>query len=717
MRELFSAAVRSHTRLIVPSLIALALASCGGGGGGGGGGGSTSCPGGFLTCTGSGTDGGTTTQAPVLALSLVDAGSGVTSSTLAVDKPLVVKAVLKTSTGVPLPNQVVNFSTDGLLGNFEPPAGSALTDENGGATIILKAASITAAGAGYVRANTAVTTRAGSSGPQVAEFTNATAEALIAYQVSLGVMSLSGMAANSSTLSAYGSTSVSVRVFFNGVLTTTPLTVNFSSGCDSNGKASITKSVATINGVATATYTDKGCAGSDIITASLQGTSAQTTIAVAAPRASNIGYVSASPSSMALAGTGGAGLSSSSVVTFKVVDSTNNPVASKAVRFDLSTRVGGIKLNNQASGPVQATSDGSGLVSVTVSAGSVPTPVWVTATLVDDPTIVTQSTNLTISTGRPTQDRFSLSIETFNIEGWNPDGTTTRANVYAFDRLGNPVADGTVINFISEGAGIQPSCVTAAGSCSVTVTSGEFRPRADSEPSTFAVKAGRVTILAYAQGEESFDDLNQNNIYDAGEVFRDLGDAFVDNTEDKVWTSGEREIQFSALNTSACPAYPSDGRYSNAPYKAGTCDGVWGNAHVRRNIVMVLSSHVIGTVTPSTFTIIPKANPTAVPPVAPVCSASFTFRMSDINNNPLPAGAALTAISGVTYKNDTGDTVKATVSFPPGSDTVSNTNAPGGTFHTVLVEGSKCATDMAGSIGITVTSPSGDASGATLTIN
>lgn len=701
MREIFSAAVRSHVRLIAPSLIALALVSCGGGGGGSSG--STSCPGGFLTCSGTGTDSGSTTQTPKVTLTLVDAGTGAATNNLTSGKPLTVRALLVSPTGVPLANRVVTFTTDGSLAVFDPTSGTRLTDANGLATINLLAADLASSGAAQVTATVDV------DGTSVTQ--------KIAYAVSPGSVTLSNLTANSSALSAYGSTSVSVQVFFNGVLTTTPLTVNFSSGCDSNGKASITKSVATINGVATATYTDKGCAGSDIITASLQGTSAQTTIAVAAPRASNIGYVSASPSSMALAGTGGAGLSSSSVVTFKVVDSTNNPVASKAVSFDLSTRVGGIKLNNQTSGPVQATSDGSGLVSVTVSAGSVPTPVWVTATLVDDPTIVTQSTNLTISTGRPTQDRFSLSIGTFNIEGWNRDGTTTRANVYAFDRLGNPVADGTVINFISEGAGIQPSCTTAAGSCSVTVTSGEFRPRVDSEPSTFAVKAGRVTILAYAQGEESFDDLNQNNIYDAGEVFRDLGDAFVDNTENKVWASGEREIQFSALNTSACPAYPSDGRYSNAPYKAGTCDGVWGNAHVRRNIVMVLSSHVIGTVTPSTFTITPKANPTAVPPVAPVCSASFTFRMSDINNNPLPAGAALTAISGVTYKNDTGDTVKATVSFPPGSDTVSNTNAPGGTFHTVLIEGSKCATDMTGSIGITVTSPSGDASSANLTIN
>ncbi|WP_347250702.1 hypothetical protein [Zoogloea sp.] len=690
MRDLISAAVRSHARIIGSSLIALALVSCGGGGGGGG---STSCPGGFLTCSGSGTD--SAKQTPKITMTLVDAGTGVATNNLTSGRPLTVRALLVSATGVPLANRVVTFTTNSALAVFEPTSGTRLTDANGLTSITLLAADLAASGAAEVTATVDV------------DGTSATQK--IAYSVSPGSVTLSNLAANTSSLSAYGSTSVSVQVFFNGALTTTPLTVNFSSGCDSNGKASITNSVATVNGIATATYTDKGCAGSDIITASVQGTSAQTTINVAAPRASNIGYVSANPSTMALAGTGGAGLSSSSVVTFKVVDSTNNPVASKAVSFDLSTRVGGIKLNNQSSGTVQATSDASGLVSVTVSAGSVPTPVWVIASLVEDPTIVTQSTNLTISTGRPTQDRFSLAIGTFNIEGWNRDGTTTSATVHAFDRLGNPVADGTVINFISEGAGIQPSCVTASGACSVTITSGEFRPRADSEPSAFAVTAGRVSILAYAQGEESFDDLNQNNLYDSGEVFRDLGDAFVDNTENQVWGSGEREIQFSAANASACPAYPTDGRYSNAPYKAGTCDGVWGNAHVRRTQVVVLSSHIVGTVSPSVFTF-----PTSAPQV---CSASFTFRMPDVNNNPLPAGAALTATSNVTYTNDTGETVKATVSFPPGSNTVSNTNAPGGTFHTVVVEGSKCTSRLTGSIGVTVTSPSGSVSGFNLSIN
>ena len=91
--------------------------------------------------------------------------------------------------------------------------------------------------------------------------------------------------------------------------------------------------------------------------------------------------------------------------------------------------------------------------------------------------------------------------------------------------------------------------------------------------------------------------------------------------------------------------------------------------------------------------------------------------MPDANNNPMPAGAALTATSNVTYINDTGETVKATVSFPPGSNTVSNTNAPGGTFHTVVVEGSKCTSRLTGSIGVTVTSPSGSVSGFNLSIN
>ncbi|MBS0347770.1 MAG: hypothetical protein JSR69_15080 [Proteobacteria bacterium] len=603
---------------------------------------------------------------------------------------MTVKVLVKDANGAVVPNAVVSFTTDATLGVFDPASGTALTNSSGIASINLQAASLASSGAAEVTAS--------------ASFSGKSVSQTIGYAVSPGTVTLTNLAANTTSLSAYGSTSVSVQVLVNGAPATSAQTVSFSSACDTAGKASISHSVSSVNGVATATYTDKGCAGTDAITASVQGTSSSISLQVAAPQASNVSFVSSSPASIVLAGTGGAGLSSDSIVTFKLVDSTNSPIAGKAVNFDLSTRVGGIKLNGQSSGVVQGTTGADGTVSVTVTAGTVPTPVWVTAVLAENSAIKSQSPNLTISTGRPTQDRFSLAVETFNIEGWRRDGTSTKATVYAFDRLGNPVPDGTVINFISEGAGIGASCTTVAASCSSTFTSGEYRPRNDSEPSA-SVTNGRVTILAYAMGEESFDDGNANNIYDAGEAFRDLGNAFVDNNENRTREAGESEIAFGKSGT--CPAYPADGRYANAPYSAGTCDGVWGQAHVRRVNLVILSSHVIGTVAPSTFTM----------PALPTCTGSFTFRLSDENNNPLPAGATLSMDSAVTYRNDSGDTVKASVAVSSTSATVSNTSAAGGTFHSFTVEGTKCQTKPTGTVTLTVTSPSGNASSRTITIN
>lgn len=682
----------SQGRFFALSVIALAVAGCGGGGGGSSG--SAACPGGFLTCSSGGS--GSTTTDGTITLSLTDATSGASSNTLSAGKPLTVKALVKDANGAVVPNAVVTFTTDSALGVFDPASGSALSNSSGVASVNLQAASLASSGAATLTVTASV---GGKSLTQT-----------VGYAVSPGTVALSNLAANSTSLSAYGSTSVSVQVLVNGAPATSSQTVTFSSACDTAGKASITRSVSSVNGVATATYTDKGCAGTDAVTASVQGASSSISLQVAAPQASNVSFVSSSPSSIVLAGTGGAGLSSDSIVTFKLVDSTNSPIAGKAVNFDLSTRVGGIKLNGQSSGTVQGTTKADGTVSVTVTAGTVPTPVWVTAVLADNPAIKSQSPNLTISTGRPTQDRFSLSIETYNIEGWLHDGPTSAVTIHAFDRMGNPVPDGTVVNFVSEGGGIQPSCTTTSGACSVTFTSGEYRPRADSEPSVNGVTKGRVTVLAYASGEESFDDLNGNNIWDSGEPYRKLGDAFVDNNENGSWESNEAFIPFGYLG--ACPSAPPDDRYRSAPSKAGTChagDSSLGlapgiqAAHVRRTGVIVLSSYKIGTVFPSTFTM-------------PGCTGSFYFQLSDENNNPMPATATLSLDSAVTYKNDTGETVKASVSVSSGSASVPNTSAAGGTFHTFTVEGSKCQTKPAGTITLTVTSPSGDASSQLITI-
>lgn len=687
MRNFIAQGLIARIRFAFLMMLALAVAGCGGGGGGSS---STDCPTQYSTScgtTGGGsTGGGTTTTTGTVVVTLLDATAAtrVEKHTLTSGQPLIVEALVKTAAGVAVPNAVVTFTTDANYGTFEPSSGTALTNSNGVATATLVASSLASSGAGTITATASV------GGSVISDDD--------AYSVTPGVITLSELTVTTNSIGAYGSTSVYADVFVNGVKATSTQTVNFSSGCASSapvGKAEISSSVASVNGRVTATYTDKGCASADTITATIAGVTKTAVITVAAPRASNISYVSATPATIYIKGTSGAGKLTDSVVKFKVVDSSSNPVAGKLVSFSLSTTVGGITLNDTT-----ATSDAAGVASVTVSAGTVPTPLWVNATLVDDPTIVSQSPDLSIVTGLPTQDRFSLSLGTFNIEGWRRDGTETTASILAADRLGNPVPDGTAVVFISEGAVVNSPCTTTSGECSVKVRSGEFRPRLDSEPSSYGVSKGRVTILAYATGEEGFDDTNGDNDW-AGESFRDLGSPFVDNNENGVWDAAEQFITFDPSATGVCSA-PPDGRYYNALSKAGTCNGSWGTNYARRSLVLVLSSHQIGTVQHSDF------------PMG-TCSKTFTFRLADENNNPMPAGATLALSSNLPYTNSTGS-AKASATLTPGSASVPNTAAPGGTYHSFTVEGADCVTYPKGSVSLSVTSPSGASSSWGITI-
>ena len=234
-------------------------------------------------------------------------------------------------------------------------------------------------------------------------------------------------------------------------------------------------------------------------------------------------------------------------MTFKVVDIALAGLANQTVTFGLTTSAtstGGITLDGAPiaiGGTISRQTGADGTVAITVQSGTLPTSVWVTASL---GTLTTQSNQLVISTGRPAQDSFSLSATTLNIDGGNVDGVETTLTVRAADRMANIVADGTTINFIAEGAQIrgQPSVGTGGtgrpsppvprsmGTCSVTLVSAEYRPRNDSEPSGLAT-ANRVTVTAYTLGEESFVDANGNNVWDSGETWDDLGDVFVDNNE------------------------------------------------------------------------------------------------------------------------------------------------------------------------------------------
>jgi hypothetical protein len=224
----------------------------------------------------------------------------------------------------------------------------------------------------------------------------------------------------------------------------------------------------------------------------------------------SISFVSATPPNIALKGTGGEGRSEASVVVFKVLDIYGNPIQ-RLVNFSLPlhTTFGGLYLST-----LSANSDpASGEVQTTVNAGTESTPIRVTATI-DGTTIATVSDVLVVSTGIPDQNSFSISASTFNIEGLNYDGVTSDITVRLADHFNNWVPDGTAVGFRTTGGSIPASCVTTNGACTVQLTSQNPRSGPALAPVNF-----RAVILAYALGEESFSDLNNNGRYDPGEPF------------------------------------------------------------------------------------------------------------------------------------------------------------------------------------------------------
>ncbi len=230
-------------------------------------------------------------------------------------------------------------------------------------------------------------------------------------------------------------------------------------------------------------------------------------------KAASISFSSATPDLLVYQGGEG---ETQAEVKFLVKDALNQPLAGETVTFSLNTTVGGLTLQ-----ATQAVTDNSGIATARVISGTVPTPVRVTAVAGK---YSAQSSQLSVSTGLPHQNGFSLSVSSYNPAFYNTDGVSITLTARASDRQGNPVPDGTTVNFVTEGGigTITSKCSMTAGSCNVTLLSSGVR--------TALVDAGRQTVLAYMQGEESFDDKNSNGVFDTGEFVSnyDLPEAFLD---------------------------------------------------------------------------------------------------------------------------------------------------------------------------------------------
>ncbi len=318
-------------------------------------------------------------------------------------------------------------------------------------------------------------------------------------------------------------------------------TVSFTSGCVQNGKSQIDATVNSSTGTAVATYKALTCEGADTITATLSdGSSATVIVNVAGQILGALEFVSASPATIALKGSGSSTIPEVSTITFSLKDKTGAAMSGETISYALSTEVGGITLSSNSS-----VTNADGLTSVQLNAGGVNTSVVVTASVVitnsDSTTSTTSTTSnpIAILGGIPDQNSFSLSIDTLNPDSWQTDGATSKITIRAADRFNNQARTGTQVSFLTSGGAIVGSCALVDGTCSVNWTSQDPRT-AD----------GLVRILARTTGEESFIDANSNGIYDLGEtVTTNLDEAFLDVNGDGNRDSDEFFSDFNNNNS------------------------------------------------------------------------------------------------------------------------------------------------------------------------
>jgi hypothetical protein len=660
-------------------------------------------------------------------------GNNVTTITLSISDQLVTEQNSATVTATvlqgnsALASQVVTFTS--TLGTLIPEAGTALTDSSGVASIVLNAGDT--AGAGTVTATI-------SSGEQASISFTTQGSSQMVLRLGGGQPFIEGAIDLSLSQISAGSTStVSVSLvddmddFYNEAVE-----VNFTSVCAqaSPPTAEIDTLISTSNGQASATYLAKGCVGDDVISVNTvvnnSNLSASGVINVLSANIGSIEFVSATPDTIGIVGTGAVGGAESSTVIFRVLDTNGNPVNNQAIDFSLSTETGGINLI-----PARASTNGQGLVQTVVNSGSVATSVRVIAHVIDSvPLISSQSSVLVISTGIPDQDSFSLSADILNPEAWLIDGAQVTVTARLADAFNNPVPDGTAVSFTAEGGSIEPSCTTLSGRCSVIWSSQLPRPEGhvlgDANNVTQAPEiintmgqsyGGRVSIVATAIGEESFPDSNGNGRFDQQEMASflgndvsgkpyDLKEAFADYNEDGFFNPGENNAaeqtggeleEFTDFNNDGTFT-SQDGLYNGvlcALEQHTGCATNQQSINVRGQLVLVMSGS-----NARFITTVPENNQPLV--IEGESTASASVVIADLHNQPMPFDSLIEFTS----------TVGSIVSGSPlrwGNDAHN-----GGQSYTVIVKGE--TEPKSGSLLVTVTTPSGVVSShnvASITIN
>lgn len=349
---------------------------------------------------------------------------------------------------------------------------------------------------------------------------------------------------------------------------------------------------------------------------------------------------------IALQGTGG---KTNADVTFQVNDASNTGVSGVPVTFALVPSTGDATLTTTT-----GTTGTNGQVATFVVSGNEHYSVTVLAKVSTPSGVKTASSNsLTISTGIPTEGNFSMASGTLTANNAaSTQGITDTITVQLSDRFYNPAPDGTAVAFTANAGQIPGQCLTKSGSCTVTWSSSGLP-----NPIDALHQPGQVEILAYTVGEESFDDVDGDGVFDHNDVFTvfqgsgktddfsepndpgvdDIGEVYLDGAENGAYISGDF---FHDFNNDGL-RNPPDGKYYGFGCKgtATVSCGSTATKEIGKQVCVNMSTGGAKITSPS--------GPITVSGTG-TGGVNVTFTVTDQNNHALASGTSVTLNSTIT---------------------------------------------------------------------
>lgn len=225
-------------------------------------------------------------------------------------------------------------------------------------------------------------------------------------------------------------------------------------------------------------------------------------------------------------------------VTFTVYDSNGVGVPNQLVDLSFAINSSSDAANvGYSLSSSQATTNSSGKITVYVHSGTVPRVISVTAKLHSNSAISGNSATIATGTGLPgSSDGVSNGVSPIGKEkssiNANVVGASSTFNIRLTDRFGANVPDGTVVRFSATHGSVQGNLQGGTTSQFCTVTDGDCEGTLTSNGDY----VGPVYVLAYALGEEGFDDKNGDGILQESEAFDTSGTALFNSSSEPLKT-------------------------------------------------------------------------------------------------------------------------------------------------------------------------------------